>query len=53
VPFLSQAQRRMMFANHPAMAKRWAHETPDIKELPEKVKKAKESAQKLHKKRGG
>ncbi len=26
---------RMMFAKHPAIAKRWANETPNIKKLPE------------------
>jgi hypothetical protein len=28
-----------MFANQPEMAHEWAHHTPDIKKLPEKVKK--------------
>jgi hypothetical protein len=35
MPFKSKAQMRWMFANHPEMAKRWAHETPDIKRLPD------------------
>ena len=30
-----------MFATHPAMAKRWADETPNIKGLPKKVNKKK------------
>jgi hypothetical protein len=42
-----------MFATHPKMAERWAHETPDIKDLPDKVNKAKEAAKRLHKKRSG
>lgn len=29
-----------MFAKHPKMAREWAHETKDIKSLPEKVKRA-------------
>lgn len=40
MPFKSKSQQRFMFATHPRMAKRWAHETDDIKKLPEKVKKA-------------
>lgn len=39
MPFQSKAQQRWMFAKHPKMAKRWAHETPDIKSLPERKKK--------------
>lgn len=37
MPFQSKAQQRWMFAKHPEMAERWAHETPDIKALPEHV----------------
>lgn len=40
MPFKSKAQQRFMFAKHPKMAKRWAHETEDMKSLPEHVKKA-------------
>jgi hypothetical protein len=40
-PFKSKAQQAWMFANKPKMAKRWAKETPSIKRLPRKVKKAK------------
>jgi len=47
MPFKSQAQRRMMFAKHPGIAKRWAEHTPDMKGLPEKVGKGK------RKKKGG
>lgn len=39
MPFKSQAQRKWMFANQPAMAKRWAKETPYGTKLPKKVKK--------------
>lgn len=35
MPFQSKAQMRMMFAQHPKMAKEWAKETPNIKSLPE------------------
>ena len=28
MPFKSEKQRRMMFAQHPDIAKRWAHEFP-------------------------
>lgn len=41
MPFKSQAQRKWMFANKPAMAKRWAKETPKTKSLPKKVSKKK------------
>lgn len=44
MPFKSKAQQRFMFAKHPKMAKRWAHETPDIKALPEKLPEKKEKA---------
>lgn len=40
MPFVSKAQQRWMFANHPRMAKRWAEHTPDIKSLPERVSKS-------------
>lgn len=40
MPFRSQAQQRWMFAQHPAMAKRWASETSDFSKLPGHVKKA-------------
>jgi hypothetical protein len=41
MPFKSQAQRKWMHANDPAMAKRWEKETPKGKSLPSKVKKGK------------
>jgi hypothetical protein len=39
MPFKSKAQAKYLFANKPEMAKEWANETPDIKKLPNKVKK--------------
>lgn len=36
-PFKSEAQRRWMWANDPEMARRWEDETPDGKDLPERV----------------
>ena len=41
MPFKSKAQQREMFSNQPEIAKRWAKETPNIKGLPEKLKKKK------------
>jgi hypothetical protein len=41
MPLQSKAQMRWMFANHPAMAKRWMKETPDPKNLPEHKKPGK------------
>jgi hypothetical protein len=43
MPFKSRAQQRWMFANDPAMAKKWAEETPDMSKLPDKRKKKNES----------
>ena len=37
MPFKSEAQRRLMFAKHPEIAKKWAKEYPNQKSLPEKV----------------
>ena len=39
MPFKSKAQEKFLFANKPEMAKEWADETPNIKSLPNKVKK--------------
>jgi hypothetical protein len=39
MPFKSQAQQRMMFATQPKTAEKWAHETPNIKKLPQHVKR--------------
>lgn len=41
MPFKSKAQEKFLFANKPEMAKEWADETPNIKSLPNKVKKKK------------
>lgn len=40
-PLKSRAQQRFLFAKKPKLAKEFAEETPDIKKLPEKVKKRK------------
>ena len=39
MPFKSKAQKGWMYANKPAMAKRWQKETPQGAKLPQKVKK--------------
>ena len=50
MPFKSKAQQRFMFAAEDrgevpkGTAKRWAHETPNIKRLPEKKKHKKHAA---------
>jgi len=51
MPFKSDSQRRWMFANEPEMAHRWADETPNMKDLPEKVKKVHEAARKIKKRK--
>lgn len=40
MPFVSESQRKWMFANKPGMAKEWAAHTPKNSKLPEKVKHA-------------
>ena len=40
MPFTSEAQRKWMYANKPAMAKKWEKHTPKNADLPEHVKKA-------------
>lgn len=53
MPFKSDAQRRFMFAAQDrgevpqGTAERWARETPNIKSLPERVKKRKKTAAEL------
>ncbi len=37
-PFKSQAQMRYLFAKEPEVAKEFADKTPDMKNLPKKVK---------------
>ena len=39
MPFVSQAQARFMFSQHPKIAKVWASKTRSIKALPKRVKK--------------
>jgi hypothetical protein len=46
MPFSSKAQRGYMFANNPELAKEFAAKTPKNKELPERVKSAKDKVRK-------
>ena len=39
MPFKSEAQRKLMYAKHPEMAKEWESKTPKDKKLPKKVAK--------------
>lgn len=39
MPFKSQAQRKLMHAKHPTLAKEFEKKTPKGKKLPAKVKK--------------
>lgn len=39
MPFASRRQMKWMFANKPAMAKKWAKETRNIEKLPEHAAK--------------
>jgi len=34
MPFQSKSQQAYLFMHHPEIAKRWAKETPDMKDLP-------------------
>jgi hypothetical protein len=34
-PFVSEAQRRFLYAKHPEIAKRWSREFPGQKNLPQ------------------
>lgn len=36
MPFASRIQAKFMFAKHPKIAKRWAKETKNFKDLPSK-----------------
>jgi superfamily II DNA or RNA helicase len=45
MPFVSQAQRRWMYANHPEMALRWEAHTPKDAKLPERKTKKKKKGQ--------
>lgn len=51
MPFVSKAQRRMMYAKHPEIAKRWEKETPN-KPLPERKGKTKSQKHKEQLHRG-
>jgi hypothetical protein len=44
MPFKSKAQQRFMFATMPDRAKTWAHETKNIKKLPQHVRHIKRAA---------
>lgn len=46
MPFKSKAQRRLMYAKDPEMAKVWEAHTPKGKKLPEKVKPKRKKAKK-------
>jgi hypothetical protein len=39
MPFKSKAQQKYMFSTMPKTAKKWAHETPNMKSLPKKASK--------------
>ena len=39
MPVKSLAQMRFLYAKYPKMAREWVSKTPNIKSLPEKVKK--------------
>jgi hypothetical protein len=57
MPFTSKAQMRAAFSGAlgsemKSKARTWAHETPDIKELPDKVRRAKAAVKRLHSKKG-
>lgn len=41
MPFKSEAQRKMMYAKHPKLAKEFEAKTPKGKKLPKKVSKKK------------
>jgi hypothetical protein len=43
MPFKSSAQRRFMFAKHPKIAERWAHEYPHQGKLPKHASKSQEN----------
>lgn len=46
MPFKSDAQRRLMYAKHPEIAKRWRKESGPQKGLPERVKSKKKRGKK-------
>lgn len=50
MPFESEAQRRFMWAKHPEIAKRWAHEYPGQHDLPYHKGKAKMKAKRKRRK---
>lgn len=54
MPFRSEAQRRYLWAKHPEIAKKWAHEFPGKRKLPKhkKRKTAKKKRMKSSRKMG-
>ena len=54
-PFVSESQRRFLWAKHPEIAKRWADEYGTPEDLPPHKKKSarKEAAKRLLNKKGG
>jgi hypothetical protein len=58
MPFKSSSQMKAAFGGYlgPEMkskALHWAHETPDIKDLPDKVGRAKAAVKRLHSRKKG
>ena len=49
MPFQSDAQRRLMYAKHPAIAKRWRKESGPQTDLPKRKNKALDGLKKAHK----
>lgn len=48
MPFKSEQQRKFLWAAHPAIAKRWAHEYPNPKNLPKRVSDTPEQDKQAH-----
>jgi len=46
MPFRSKAQARALWAKNPKVAQEFADATPDIKKLPERIKKRKPKTKK-------
>ena len=51
MPFKSEAQRRFMYSQHPAIAKRWAKDTSDGK-LPAQASMRREASKQMLEKKG-
>ncbi len=48
MPFVSKAQVRKLWRTNPELAKRFTAETPDMRRLPEHVKKIKKYVKNKH-----